>query len=158
VIADPVAINRYIVAALADLESRGFEVPTLIEAQIDDEGVLSFSIQGHCPEESVARPALAVLREVWMPVGERVWRRSEYAYDLIDHPADRRRAWHMHAVDQARSVLGAAAHEHCEERLGRPACEHYRGYELSNIHVGIALIDAAWTEPGPLGCETLVCL
>lgn len=157
-IADFGAINRYIVAALKDLESRGFEVPTNAEAQIDDDGVLSFTIEGACPEESAARPARALLREIWTPVGERVWRRAEYAYDLLDHPADRRRAWHMHAVDQARSVLGGAAHEHCEEQLGRPTCDHHRGYELANVHEGIALIDAAWTEPGPLGCETLVCL
>lgn len=157
-IADLGAINRYIVAALKDLETRGFEVPTIAEVAIDDDGVLAFAIEGACPEVSASGPAVASLREIWTPIGVRVWQRAEYAYDLIDHPAHRRRAWHMHAVDQARSVLGSAAHEHCEEGLGLPACDHYRGYELSSVHEGIALIDAAWSEPGPLGCSTLACL
>jgi hypothetical protein len=158
VIADLGTIKRYIVAALKDLESRGFEVPVVAEARIDDDGLLAFWIEGTCHEASVGDPAEAVVREIWTPIGDRLWRRAEYAYDLIDRPARRRRAWHMHAIDQARSVLGSTTHEHCEEVLGQPACEPYRGFELANIHEGIALVDAAWTEPGPLGCASLTCL
>ena len=154
---DPGGIKRYIISALANLEGRGFEVPGMVDAVIDDTGALAFSVTGTCPEVSVGPVAEVRLDEVWQPIGVQLWERSEYAYDLVDRPMNRRRAWHMHAVRQSRAALGSPAHEHCEEVLGRPPCDHYLGMELRDIHEGIALIDGAWMEPGPLGCGALMC-
>jgi hypothetical protein len=47
--------------------------------------------------------------------------------------------------------------EHCEERIGRPACAHYPGLPIDDGFEGLDLLLEAWTAPGALGCDDLRC-
>lgn len=157
-IRDARGLDLYIRGLAKDMSTRGFDVPAAIPAEADLAGYLAFTIVGHIPDPDASLAAEMRIAEIWRPVLSDRWERAEYAYDLIDRPLGRRRAYHLHDADAARAVLGVAAHEHCEEILGAPTCDHYRGLELGDGHQGIDLLDAAWVRPGNLGCAAMVCL
>ena len=123
----------------------------------DHSGAIRFSIIGVTPGPTSAVDTEIVLEEIWAPSRDGQWLRREYAYELIDRARHRRRALHRHDGGLGRR-LGVSVHEHCEEELGSPRCQHYLGRELPDGYLGLELLVAAWIEPGPLGCEELTCL
>ena len=63
----------------------------------------------------------------------------------------------MHDVPAYLTRLGATAHEHCEEVLGKPTCDHYLGLPVHSGYEGLNALLAAGSDPGPLGCARLRC-
>lgn len=48
-------------------------------------------------------------------------------------------------------------HEHCEERLGTPACDHYYGLPLNGFDA-IRHFASMWGQAADLGCTGLRCM
>ncbi len=120
------------------------------------DGDVGFAIRGALPGSGVPKPAEIGLTEIWARQGEH-YERISYAYELIDHERDRRRAFHMH--DRAAFLkLGVVVHEHCEEQLGHAECRHFFGLPVATGHDGLERLLIAWTEAGPLGCADLRCM
>jgi hypothetical protein len=115
------------------------------------------SVTAHLPGPTFPAPTEVVLHEVWEPVTDSGYRRVEYAYDLIDHPLGRRRAFHAHDVPHFIAEFDVLTHEHCEERLGAPACEHYFGLPV-DAYDAVRRFTTIWGQPGPLGCDDLRCM
>jgi hypothetical protein len=149
-------LNQYVIGLAKALWARGFEVDGPI-AEFDDSGFIVFSVTGRFAEANQGDVAIK-LEEAWRPMPGRHWERDEYTYDLVDEPRARRRGFHLHDRALADAELQAHAHEHCEEILGEPRCRHYLGREIPDGYLAIDLLLAAWLEPGPLGCSSLVCL
>lgn len=133
----------------ADLDGE----PALVE---DDNGRLSFRITASLPDSGIPDRALVSIGERWASVGDEC-ERFEYGYDLVDHPRHRRRAFHRHDAEQFLAAYDVAVHEHCEEVLGAPTCDHYAGDPVLDAYRGIDLLMRAWTDE-PLGCSELGCL
>lgn len=153
----PHSLNEYIVSLAKSLHTRGFELAEGPVAEVDRDGLVAFSITAFISDLDLATAEID-LDEIWRPLPDGRLRRLEYAYDLIDRPRRRRRAFHLHDRDLAEASLGTAVHEHCEEILGQPDCAHHVGRELPDAHVAIDLLVAAWIEPAELGCSSLICL
>lgn len=126
------------------------------ELTYEQEGSLSFRITASLPDSGIPDQALMDLAERWIPAGAE-YERVEYGYDLIDHPRNRRRAYHRHDVPHFLSAFDVAVHEHCEELLREPTCNHYAGDPVLDAYAGTDLLMRAWTD-GPLGCSELRCL
>lgn len=150
------ALDRYIVSLAKALYTRGFELPANPTALRDPSGAVRFSINGFIPGPTSDGDEI-VLEEIWAPVRNHEWLRREYAYEMIDRARHRRRAFHLHDGGLA-SRFGVSVHEHCEEELGAPDCQHYLGRELPHGYLALELLVAAWVEPGPLDCDALTCL
>ena len=131
-----------------------FAVPTLDRY---DGGEMGFSFEAHLPGSALS-PAVIKLAEIWAPQGRLDdFRRREYAYDFIEHPLARRRAFHGHDPDHFAREFAVLVHEHCEERLSAPACDHYYGLPIT-AHEAIRQFASLWGQPGPLGCAGLRCI
>jgi len=98
-----------------------------------------------------------VIQEVWEPAADEQYERVGYAYDLIDHAQQRRRAFHAHDVPKFIAEFDVVTHEHCEESLGAPACEHYYGLPV-DAYDAVRRFTMLWGQPDPLGCENLRCM
>lgn len=133
----------------ADLEGE----PSLAQA---DDGALSFDIGASLPDAGLPQPAVLSISERWAVVGAE-YERVEYGYDLVDHPGHRRRAYHRHDEQHFLAAYEVAVHEHCEEVLGAPTCDHYAGEPVLDGYRGIDLLVRAWTDDA-LGCNELRCL
>ena len=48
-------------------------------------------------------------------------------------------------------------HEHCEERLGQAACDHFLGLPIDGYEA-IRRFTASWGQPGSLDCAGLRCM
>lgn len=138
------------------LWNQGADVSGPFLDQYDDTNVV-MSISAHLPGPAVPAATEIVLQEVWKPVADRGYRRVEYAYDLIDHPFRRRRAFHAHDAPHFIAEFDVLTHEHCEERLGTPVCEHYFGLPV-DAYDAIRRFTIIWGQPGPLGCDDLRCM
>ncbi len=149
-------VASYLGGLAVYLHNLGAEVP---EPLLDryDTGEIGFAITGELPGPEGSRPAVITAREIWEPAGAGRYERAEYEYDLIDCPANRRRAFHMHDVPAYLARLGVTSHEHCEEVLGRPTCDHYLGLPVYSGYEGLNALLACWSDPGPLGCARLRC-
>jgi hypothetical protein len=150
-------LNQYVIGLAKALDTRGFEVADGPVAEIGATGHVAYSIVGVLDEPAEGRTEIS-LDEIWRPLSERRWERREYAYDLLDRPRRRRRAFHLHDRELSEAALRTVVHEHCEEVLGEAACEHYLGRELPDGYVALDLLLAAWVEPGAFGCSELTCL
>jgi hypothetical protein len=151
-------VGEYVTGLAKSLYTRGFELAADPTVEVDDRGHLAFSVVGFIPDPVAADASEISLAETWHVMPDQRWRRQEYAYDLIDRPRGRRRAFHLHDRAKVEAMRGTAVHEHCDEVLGRPTCSHYLGRDLPDGHVAIALLVAAWVKPGALGCASLDCL
>lgn len=152
------SLNQYAIGLAKSLYTRGFDVPAGPVAEFDDTGHVVFGIAGRIANVGGDLDVEISLDELWRPLPERRWERDEYAYDLVDHGRIRRRAFHLHDRALAEARLRSVVHEHCEEVLGSPACDHYLGRALPDAHFALDLLMAAWLEPGELGRDSLVCL
>jgi hypothetical protein len=151
------SLNQYVLGLAKALDTRGFEIEGGPVAEFDPTGHVAYSVVGVLDEPGGGHTEI-ILDEIWRPLPERRWERREYTYDLVDRPRQRRRAFHLHDRELAEAALRAVVHEHCEERIGQPACQHYLGRELPDGFQAIDLLVAAWLEPGDLGCASLICL
>jgi hypothetical protein len=155
VILELAALNEYIAGLAKALYTRGFDLPASPYRERAPSGSVQLAIRGSLACAAGIATEIS-LEEIWAPTGTR-FVCEEYAYDLIDRPNSRRRAFHMHDGFM-RAHVGVSAHEHCEEVLGQPVCDHYLGRELPNGYVALDLLLAAWLEPDRLGCDDLRCL
>lgn len=134
----------------------GADVQGEPELLVDRNGALGYHLQALLPDSGTPDNALLHVEEVWRQAGDD-WERIEYAYELVDLPRNRRRAYHLHYADYFQAAYDVIVHEHCEEILGSPACSHYFGEPVTDGYRGIELLMLAWTEE-PLGCALLRCL
>lgn len=70
-------------------------------------GEMGFSFTAMLPGSDRAKPAEVRLLEVWGTVGPDDFRLTEYAYDFIEHPLVRRRAFHRHDQDHFSESWGS---------------------------------------------------
>lgn len=131
-----------------------FPVPTL---DVFDSGELGFAFDAVLPGADIPRPAVIRLSEIWQPTQPTGYRRLEYAYDFMEYPLDRRRAFHGHDPDHFAQEFGVLVHEHCEERLGKPMCRHYYGLPVDGFEAISAFV-RLWGQTLPLGCADLRCM
>jgi len=128
-------------------------VPTLDSY---DSGEVGFSFAARLPGVDVPKAATIRIVEIWAP-GARELDIVEYDYDFVDYPLNRRRAFHRHSEEHFLRDFGVTVHEHCEEILGRPSCDHYHGIPV-DADEAIRRFMIAWGQPGPLGCNHLRCI
>lgn len=131
-----------------------FAVPTLDRY---DSGEVGFSFSADLPGSATPKPAVIKMAEIWAPERPDDFSRREYAYDFIDYPLDRRRAFHGHDPDYFAREFQVLVHEHCEEHLGSPACNHYYGLPMSGFEA-IRRFASIWGQPTQLGCARLHCI
>lgn len=132
-----------------------FPVPTL--DAYDDTGNVGFEFMAVLGGSELPKPAVIRMAEIWAPTGPTAYRRHEYAYDFVEHPRNRRRAFHGHHPEHFAREFDVLVHEHCEEVLGRPACDHYYGLPV-DAYEAIRRFASLWGQPGPLGCADLRCM
>ncbi len=149
-------VASYLGGLAVYLRNLGAEVPEPVLDRYDT-GEIGFSMTAELPGSVDPKPAVITAQEIWNPAAAGRYERAEYGYDLIDYPANRRRALHMHDVPEYLTRLGVTAHEHCEEVLGKPTCDHYLGLPVYGGYERLNALLACWSDPGPLGCARLRC-
>jgi len=107
---------------------------------------------------SPQRRATVAMREVWLPVAEDGFERSDYRYELLDPGRNIRRAWHRHDSEWFARRFDVLVHEHCENPIGEAACDHYAGFPVRDAFAGVELLVDAWLDPDPPDCDALRCL
>ena len=122
-----------------------------------DGGILGFDIEAALPGTGAPGPAEIRLSETWRPRNA-ILERDEYEYELVDHERGRRRAYHRHDAEAFLRRTETTIHEHCEEILGQPTCDHYVGLPVRDGYRALERILIAWTEPDNLGCAGLDCM
>lgn len=155
--ATEVEVRTYLDALSTILWNYGatFPVPTLDRYRHG--GAVGFRFVAELPGATVPKAAEIKLAEIWSSRQTNELRRVEYAYDFMDHPLRRRRGFHGHDPDQFAREFGVLVHEHCEEVLGEPACEHYYGLPVDGYEA-IRRFATLWSQEGPLGCMALRCM
>ncbi len=155
--ASKLQLARYLGELTVYLRNFGAILP---EPEIDpyDSGEIGFDFEATLPGPDEPKPALIAVGEIWSPVGHESYERAEYRYELIEHPLNRRRAFHMHDTDEFRSRAGVLVHEHCEEILGHPTCAHYFGLPVGSGYDALNALLSLWGQPGPMGCSRLRCM
>lgn len=151
-----VELQRHVDTIGAILWNQGADVEGPFLVEYDSRG-FAFTVAADLPGHVRPRPAAMVLTEVWLPIAPDRYRRTEYAYDLVDHPNARRRAFHAHDRSHFAGEFDTVTHEHCEESLGSPACEHYIGTPL-DAYEAIRRLSVLWGHHGPFGCDQLRCM
>lgn len=149
-------LRHYLGGLTAYLRNVGATVP---EPMLDryDSGEVGFELVASLPGPASPRPAEVKLGEIWSPSGDR-FDRTEYLYDLVEYPRLRRRAFHSHDTEEFAHRFGVLVHEHCEETLGRPVCDHYFGLPVATGYEALERLLAIWGQPDPLGCSRLRCI
>jgi hypothetical protein len=149
-------LRRYLGTLSAILWNFGatFPTPTLDEY---DSGEVGFAFTAALPGAAVPGPAVIRMAEIWTPRSSAQFDRREYEYDFIEYPLDRRRAFHGHDPDHFAREFGVLVHEHCEESLGFPGCDHYYGLPVDGYQA-IREFTALWGRRTPLGCARLRCM
>jgi hypothetical protein len=132
-----------------------FPVPAI--DQYDDTGNVGFEFIAELGGSGSPKPAIIKMSEIWEPAGRADFRRREYAYDFVEHPLNRRRAFHGHHPDHFACEFDVLVHEHCEEVLGQPACDHYYGLPVDGYEA-IRRFTSLWGQPVALGCADLPCV
>jgi hypothetical protein len=149
-------LRRYLGGLTVYLRNYGASLP---EPTLDRyrSGEVGFELEATLPGSGQPRPATVRAGEIWEPVDDG-FVRAEYLYELIEYPLDRRRALHAHDTAVFARRFGVLVHEHCEETLGRPACDHYHGIPIENGYDALDRLLVTWARPEPLGCASLRCM
>ena len=103
------------------------------------------------------RPTVAV-SEVWIPVADGAFERSDYRYELLDPERNVRRAWHRHDSEWFARRFDVLVHEHCEGPIREAACDHYAGFPVRDAFAGVELVMGAWVDPPDPDCDARTCL
>jgi hypothetical protein len=130
-----------------------FPLPTLDPY---DSGEVGFEIVATMPGATIPQPAIIKVTEVWAPIRGQ-FHRVEYEYDFVEHPLNRRRAFHRHDEPDFLRKFGVAVHEHCEEVVDEPDCDHYMGLPVDGYEA-IRRFTLHWGQPAALGCAALKCI
>lgn len=127
-----------------------------VEVLEADDGSLSFDLRGALPDGR--EPALSTLevRERFRAVAGDLYERDGYEYELIDRERSFRRAFHFHDPEWFEGHYLVLVHEHCEQPLADPACDHYQGIPVRDGYAGVMALIDAWT--GEPSCSELHCL
>lgn len=149
-------LRRYVADVATELWSLGADLAGEPETLEDATGSLRITVQARLPDAGIPQGALIRIDETWRRRGSE-WERDEYAYELVDHPRQRRRAFHLHDAAHFAAIHHVLVHEHCEETLGSSTCHHYAGEPVSDAYAGVDRLLLAWTDD-PLGCDDLRCL
>ena len=104
-------VASYLGGLAVYLRNLGADVPEPVLERYDT-GEIGFAIAAELPGLGDPKPAVITAQEIWNPAGDGRFVRAEYAYELIDYPANRRRAFHLHDVPAYLARLGVTAHEH----------------------------------------------
>ncbi len=149
-------VRQYLGTLSAILWNYGatFPVPTLDDYGVDEVG---FSFRAELPGQATPRAAEIKLAEIWAPARSDELSRREYEYDFIEYPLARRRAFHGHDAGYFAREFGVFVHEHCEEQLGSPVCDHYYGLPIDGFEA-IRQFAATWGQAAQLGCTGLRCM
>ncbi len=152
-------LDRYAVALATYLWSVGIDldqdIPRLREA---DDGRLEVVVGGDLPGSGGPGRSRIELAEQWAPRGD-VFEQVAYRYEVIDHFAHRRRAFHRHDDAAFVRAFGVLVHEHCEEPIGVTACEHVAGLPKRDGFEAMNDLLVAWSTPADiLICVDLPCL
>ena len=150
-------LTSYVTGLATYLIRVGCELRSQPTLDVYDGGALGFDIEAALPGTGSPMAADIRLSETWRPGGT-VFDRDEYEYELVDRERRRRRAYHRHDAQAFLRRTETAIHEHCEEVLGRPECDHYSGLPVRDGYDAIERLLIAWTEPGKLGCAGLDCM
>jgi hypothetical protein len=132
-----------------------FPIPTL--DAYEETANVGFEFVAELPGLRSPKPAIIKMSEIWETAGADGFRRREYEYDFVEHPLDRRRAFHGHHPDHFAREFDVLVHEHCEEVLGQPTCDHYFGLPVDGYEA-IRRFASLWGQPAPLGCADLRCM
>ena len=149
-------LRLYLGTLAATLWNYGAAFPTPALDRYDT-GEYGFNVTAELPGPQRPRPAEISLAEIWSPADGGRLVRVEYAYDFIEHPLNRRRAFHGHDPARFAAAFHVLVHEHCEERLGQPVCDHYYGPPVDGYEA-IRRFTSLWGQPAPLGCADLRCI
>jgi hypothetical protein len=128
-----------------------------IRARSGSRGV-SYQLAGALPHAPGDPSATLTVTEAWRRVDDRLFERTEYAYELLDRLRRFRRAWHRHHQEWFADRFQVIVHEHCEHPIGEAACEHYTGFPVRDAFAGVELLLDAWMDPQPPDCGSLRCL
>ena len=133
--------------------------PTLgqpVELLEADDGSLSFELLGALPDAREPAGSTLEVRERFRAIGGDRYERDGYEYELVDRQRSFRRAFHFHDPEWFKRHFLVLVHEHCEQPLGDPACDHYQALPLRDGYAGVTALIGAWTaEPS---CSELRCL
>lgn len=83
----------------------------------DLSGELSFELAGDLPDNRSPSRSELVVRETFERAAPDDYVRARYAYELLDHECDCRRAFHLHDPEWFERAFLVLVHEHCESRL-----------------------------------------
>ena len=149
-------LRSYLGNLAAILWNYGAEFPQPTLDPYDD-GSYGFAFSALLPGDATPKPAMIKLVETWEPSSRGQYAQAEYDYDFIEYPLYRRRAFHRHDEEEFLRLFSVAVHEHCEEVLSKPACEHYMGLPVDGYEA-IRRFTILWGQPDPLGCSRLRCI
>jgi hypothetical protein len=149
-------LQRYLGGLTVYLRNLGAELPEPILDRYRS-GRVGFDLTAVLPGSAVPSPAVILLAERWQPIGDG-FDRANYLYELIDHPFGRRRAFHAHDTEWFAREFGVLVHEHCDEIIGQPMCDHYYGQPVGNGYEALERLLRLWCRPDALGCSDLRCI
>jgi hypothetical protein len=127
-----------------------------VEVLEADDRSLSFELLGALPDGREPGVSTVEMRERFRATDVDLYERDGYEYELIDRERSFRRAFHLHDRDWFERRYLVVVHEHCEQPLADPACEHYQSMPLRDGYAGVAALIDAWT--GEPDCSNLHCL
>lgn len=128
-----------------------------VTVEVERTGDRRFDLVGFLPDGR--QPALSTIRltERWRRVAPDLFERHEYAYELLDHERDLRRAFHRHDDAAFVRTFGVVVHEHCESPIGQSACGHHHGRPVKDGFQAVELLMRVWIDEQP-DCADLPCL
>ena len=156
--ATPTDLRNHVGRLAAILWNYGASFPVPSLDAYEDTGNLGFAFTADLAGSDYPGPAIVKLSEIWTPgQAHGQFDRYEYEYDFVEHPLDRRRAFHLTEPEYFAREFGVLVHEHCEEILNAPDCDHYYGLPVT-AYEAIDKFTAMWGQPGPIGCAGLRCM
>lgn len=148
-------LDAYLTSVAGLLDRYGLEVAGDALAIEEAPGVRRLDLRALLPGGS-SRAGVEV-RETWVEADAGAFERTEYVYELLDHERDFRRAFHLHDPEWFAGRFLVVVHEHCENPLGLPVCDHYEGTPIRDAFAGILALMDSWAGEPP-DCSTLRCL
>lgn len=148
------------VAMLLERNGVTLRVPEGKDLELDEHDVtgdLSFELFGDLPDSRTPSRSELVVQEKLERVGPDEYVRVAYAYELLDHERDFRRAFHLHDPEWFAREFLVVVHEHCECPIGQRTCGHYEGSPIKDAYTGVMTLMDAWCADPP-DCSQLPCL
>jgi hypothetical protein len=156
------ALEGYVANTALLLERYGvvleLEPDEALELDESETGRLSFSVRGFLPDGRRPPGAIVDVREIWRPTAVGPYERSDYAYELLDHERDFRRAFHLHDAEVFVRRHDVVVHEHCERPIGNAPCAHVSGFPVRDAFAGVERLLDAWLDPQIPDCDAFECL